>query len=770
MKNRFSFLLPLMAVCILTASAPVSAAIIFAEDFSGTYTFTNDRPVQVRPGAEFWTVDDARVGSGFVFCGNYADQIEFRTENAGDCRWFFTSDVLVTGNYQTFYFEISIGRHDYGKRNWIGYHIPYTTDGGTTADRTDAGLYFEFDFSLTVTNAGVWNADEKVLEIPVTAADRLGVWRLMYTKSSGEVKVFRDGVLRGTATVSGLDVAGTFDEIGFGGQYYTNFGRDCRIYYDSLAIKSLPPVESGDKYWDTSGDSGIQAGNGPWDSTSEYWSESDTGGSLTTWTPGNTAHFSGEGFSEVTVNEAIAVNDILVHQGASCYLIAGTNAAGSIVGTFDLLAGSSGISTGIMAHGDLFLEPAVDKGGSQVWHVDDNMLFEISGGISGSGDLIKEGTGSLSLNQGWWSAENNFSGDLIVNQGHVDIGVGMWSAGSGVGQGLVINPGATATALQPHIGGFSGRPVTVNQGILTMNWESYLQQITLNGGVIDGSSEIRMLAGMTVQPADITSVVSVPLNVFNNARFDIGNGSASPDLVVGTIFGNNNFIKDGDGTMLINNVCSNRGNITVESGTLILQSGSNVYTYTGDTTVGDAGIGTLILNAVHSNVSNYYFIGFDGTLGGDGTIIGTQAGQMTVMGRLSPGNSIGTLSISNDLLMLEGSYYRWEVGGGQSDEIVVGSTLAFSNEIPESITIQVIETPSGIVEGTNTLFRFGSLDDSLTNALAFNADWQTTAPSLAEAPRLIIDGNELKVILIPEPVGISVAGLLLALLRAKRFR
>jgi len=82
----------------------------------------------------------------------------------------------------------------------------------------------------------------------------------------------------------------------------------------------------------------------------------------------------------------------------------------------------------------------------------------------------------------------------------------------------------------------------------------------------------------------------------------------------------------------------------------------------------------------------------------------------------------------------------------------------------------VIETPSGIVEGTNTLFRFGSLDDSLTNALAFNADWQTTAPSLAEAPRLIIDGNELKVILIPEPVGISVAGLLLALLRAKRFR
>ena len=49
-----SFFLCIVITTIIGFSAPAGAAIIFAEDFAGTYTFTNDRPVQVRPGDEFW--------------------------------------------------------------------------------------------------------------------------------------------------------------------------------------------------------------------------------------------------------------------------------------------------------------------------------------------------------------------------------------------------------------------------------------------------------------------------------------------------------------------------------------------------------------------------------------------------------------------------------------------------------------------------------------------------------------------------------------------
>jgi hypothetical protein len=754
---------------IIGSSAPAGAAIIFAEDFAGTYTFTNDRPVQVRPGDEYWTVDDSRAGSGFVFCGNYADQIEFRTENAGDCRWFFTSQVLVTGDYDIFYYEISIPRHDYGKRNWIGYHIPLSTDGGTVADREDAGLYFEFDFSLSVTNAGIWLADEKLLDIPVTAADRLGLWRIMYTKSTKEVEVFRDGASMGSVIAGDVVEADVFDEVGFGGHYYTNFGRDCRIYYDNFVIKSVPPLEEGDKYWDTSDDTGLQPGAGSWDNSTIMWNESDTGsGSRETWTQGNTAHFSGGGYSEATVNEGIAAHSILVHAGASCYVIAGTNATGTVVGTIDLSAGSSGMETGIFAHGDLVVETAVDKAGPQTWTIANNMIFEITGGISGSGDLVKNGTGILSLNQGWWSAENNFGGKLILNEGHTDIGVGMWSAGSGVGQELVINPGASAIALQPHIGGFSGRPVTIDHGTLTMNLESYLQGITMKSGTIDGNAEIRMLSWVTTLAADDPATISCPLNLFNNAYFEVENGAASPDLEVDLIFGNNNFTKSGPGTMVINNVCSNNGDVTVSRGGLILEDSTNVYAYTGITTVGGAGSASLILNGVHSIPSNFYFVEFDGRLSGEGTIIGTLGGLCTVFGQISPGNSVGTLTTSNDLLMLEESFYRWEVDGDQTDTMVVGGQLAFSNDPPETITIIVAELEGGISEGTNTLFTFGSLELSQTNALKFNDDWQTTAPSLTAPPELVVEDNEIKVVLIPEPA-MTVFLAALALLGIKRY-
>ena len=59
------------------------------------------------------------------------------------------------------------------------------------------------------------------------------------------------------------------------------------------------------QYWDTSGSTGIQGGNGNWSTTDSYWSTAPTGTALSVWTAGNSAWFvmpSNGAASVVTVN------------------------------------------------------------------------------------------------------------------------------------------------------------------------------------------------------------------------------------------------------------------------------------------------------------------------------------------------------------------------------------------------------------------------------------------------------------------------------------
>jgi subtilase-type serine protease len=98
-----------------------------------------------------------------------------------------------------------------------------------------------------------------------------------------------------------------------------------------------------------------------------------------------------------------------------------------------------------------------------------------------------------------------------------------------------------------------------------------------------------------------------------------------------------------------------------------------VNTYTGATTIH---AGTLSVNG--SIASSPVFVNFGGTLGGNGTV-----GPTTVLagGALSPGNSVGTLTVNGNLAFASASLYMVEVQGSTADRTNVSGTATLAGTV-----------------------------------------------------------------------------------------
>ena len=117
-------------------------------------------------------------------------------------------------------------------------------------------------------------------------------------------------------------------------------------------------------------------------------------------------------------------------------------------------------------------------------------------------------------------------------------------------------------------------------------------------------------------------------------------------------------------------------------------SGTN--TYTGTTTVT---AGSLIINGSTSTTS-IVSVASAGTLGGSGTV----GGNTSISGTLSPGQSPGTLTFSNDLTLLANSIYTFEGG----DLVAVGGTLTLTDN-------WTLALGAGFQDGGSvTLFTYGT--------------------------------------------------------------
>jgi len=363
--------------------------------------------------------------------------------------------------------------------------------------------------------------------------------------------------------------------------------------------------------------------------------------------------------------------------GTGTLVLTGTNTYAGGTTTFGgvLQVGNGGTSGSITGNVVNYRTLAFDRS--------DDIAF--AGTISGSGDVQKDGAGSLTL-----AGVNSYSGGTVIRAGTL-IGSAT-SFGSGQIQNnasLVIDQPGDATFANEING--SGDVTKRGAGTLTLTGaNAYTGGTTILAGTLVGSVTSFGSGG-------ITNNAALAIDQAVNASF------------ANAIDGSGSFTKRGAGTLTLAGTNSYTGGTTITDGTLVgsaasfgsgaitndaalvidqpvnaafanaisgagtfTKRGAGILTLTGTSTLGGqttVEAGRLSVNG--SLASSAVTVASGATLAGSGTVGATlvQSGAT-----IAPGNSIGTLTVNGNLVLAPGSTYAVEIAGsGASDRIAVSS-------------------------------------------------------------------------------------------------
>jgi len=319
------------------------------------------------------------------------------------------------------------------------------------------------------------------------------------------------------------------------------------------------------------------------------------------------------------------------------------------------------------------------------------------------GHLVKTGTGTLVL-----TAENTYTGGTFVDRGTLQLGNG-GASGSIVGNVLVDSNFVIARSDVFTFGGLisgAGRFEQAGSGttIFTAN-NTYTGNTVISGG--------------TLQLGDGGTTGAIASSVITNFGTLAFNRSNTYDFG-GVISGIGGVQQNGTGT-------------TIFGGT---------HGYTGATTVNG---GTLSVNGSIVSSSGVT-VNAGGTLGGTGTLPKTTING----GNLSPGNSIGTISINGSLSFAGPGNYIVEVSPSAADKTnVTGApgTAALAG------TLSAIATGGVYVVGTKytVLNATGGVSGTFAN-LAISGSFGVTKPHIE------YDANNVYLVLDPNAISPFLAG------------
>ncbi len=205
------------------------------------------------------------------------------------------------------------------------------------------------------------------------------------------------------------------------------------------------------------------------------------------------------------------------------------------------------------------------------------------------------------------------------------------------------------------------------------------------------------LAGATTQ--------SITINVRGTVNGDLTVGAGQTRTESNAITGTGALVKQGAGTLLLSASNTFAGPTTISEGVLALDGSGSL--------VGTTAI--FIADGAKFDVSartNVFTVAASQVLAGSGTV----EGSVAVSGTISPGNSPGTLVITNgDLTWNAGGSYDWEIydiddgpGTGWDHIDVTGGTLLFSG--------LAAETPFNI-----NLLSLSALPDTAGSLTGFNS-------------------------------------------------
>lgn len=333
-----------------------------------------------------------------------------------------------------------------------------------------------------------------------------------------------------------------------------------------------------------------------------------------------------------------------------------------------------------------------------------NLLIEQGGNLTtaalGSVGYSQTANGSATI-RGTWTISGN---DLEVGRA----GVGIASIGAG---GLVnVNSGSGTVYL--------ARSDNSAIGVLNIG-------AAVPGGIPNAAEGAGTLNAAVVTGR--TSAITTPLLNFNHTEsaYEFKNTA-------------------GDGIAIQNNVA-----VHVYAGTTSLIAAS---TYTAGTQIHG---GTLLVNNASGSATGTgaVQVAAGATLGGCGTI----SGATTVDGILSPGNSIGTLTISNDVTWNSNDAWVWELGTAGVDKSNTGV----------SDLLVISGGGSDFLKGTGSVFQFdfsGTGQEGWYKLITWggttgfsDGDFQATNLASGLSGSFEVDSGALYLNVVPEP---SVVGLL----------
>jgi autotransporter-associated beta strand protein len=257
-------------------------------------------------------------------------------------------------------------------------------------------------------------------------------------------------------------------------------------------------------------------------------------------------------------------------------------------------------------------------------------------------------------------------------------------------------------------------------------------QLMLAGsGALSTNSAVQIASGASLRldgyfaPADINRTIGGLTGagvLYSGGGTVTVNKTSGSDTFSGDIQGGQGLIKSGNGTLVL--------------------SGAN--SYTGVTTVS---AGSLIINGNNSAAVGVLSVSPAARLGGSGTI----GGATTISGTLAPGNSIGTLTVANDVTWNGGENWVFELGSpgpslgspGSSDLLAITGSNDFLKGTGSSWTFDFAGTGQvgwyKLVDWTGGTTAFLASDFSGTNlGGGFNSEFS-------------IQDSALYVNVVPEP-------------------
>jgi autotransporter-associated beta strand protein/T5SS/PEP-CTERM-associated repeat protein len=466
-----------------------------------------------------------------------------------------------------------------------------------------------------------------------------------------------------TVTASGVTVVGFFGPgsltIANGAVFNSQGGAEIDTLFVELGTPSVLVTGPGST-WNVGGPA-LFVGGGS--STGPGMLTVANGGTVTSTAPVSIGDVTGTSTLTVTGAGSVlnALNSLTIGDNScGCNLVGTlTVADGGVVNSPGptSIAGGSTLNLGIGGLAGAINTPAIANDGQIVANFTDALT--LTAAISGAGSLSKAGSGTLIL-----TGSSTYTGGTTITGGTLQLGDG-GANGSIVGN--VTNNGTFAINRSDT---FTFGGVISGSGAFQQNGTGttiFTAADTYTGGTIINAGRLQLGPGGSLAPTGALTVNAGGTFDLNNFNQTVGSlaGAGSVMLGAGTLTtGSDNTSTTFSGTI------SGPGGLTkIGAGTLVL-TGTNPYS--GATAVNG---GRLTVNGSIPNST----LTVDGgaTLGGIGTI-----GNATINnGTLSPGNSIGTITVNGNLVMTAAASYLVEISPTSADRTNVGGTATLAGTV-----------------------------------------------------------------------------------------